>query len=68
MQGRGWKLWDALTDTLQADGILDAYDVDLSSTRPRRLATSPSTGLAAADILLVPMGASFLEFDRRGGF
>jgi len=40
MQGRGWKLWDALTDVLDDD----------------------------ADILLVPVGASFLEFDSTGRF
>ena len=44
MASRGWKLWDALTETLVADG------------------------LAAADILLVPFGASFLEFDSTGRF
>lgn len=27
MQGRGWKLWDALTDTLDADGVFDDYDL-----------------------------------------
>ena len=24
MQARGWKLWDALTEVLAADGLLDA--------------------------------------------
>lgn len=27
MQARGWKLWDALSDSLAASGILDRYDL-----------------------------------------
>ena len=34
MQGRGWKLWDALTDTLDADGVLDEYDLIFIDTPP----------------------------------
>ena len=67
MQARGWKLWDALSDTLAADGILDAYDVVFIDTPPA-LGYLTINGLAAADILLVPMGASFLEFDSTGRF
>ncbi|WP_212525627.1 AAA family ATPase [Actibacterium sp. MT2.3-13A] len=67
MQGRGWKLWDALTDTLAEDGLLDAYDVIFLDTPPA-LGYLTINGLAAADILLVPMGASFLEFDSTGRF
>ncbi|MEP3056431.1 AAA family ATPase [Ascidiaceihabitans sp.] len=67
MQGRGWKLWDALTETLEADGVLDAYDVIFIDTPPA-LGYLTINGLAAADILLVPMGASFLEFDSTGRF
>ena len=67
MQGRGWKLWDALTATLQADGVLDAYDVIFIDTPPA-LGYLTINGLAASDILLVPMGASFLEFDSTGRF
>ena len=67
MQGRGWKLWDALTDTLEADGILDAYDLVFIDTPPA-LGYLTINGLAAADILLVPVGASFLEFDSTGRF
>jgi chromosome partitioning protein len=67
MSGRGWKLWDALTDTLAQDGILDAYDVILLDTPPA-LGYLTINGLAAADLLLVPMGASFLEFDSTGRF
>lgn len=67
MQGRGWKLWDALTDTLAADGVLDAYDIVLIDTPPA-LGYLTINGLAAADILLVPLGASFLEFDSTGRF
>ena len=67
MQSRGWKLWDALSDGLAEDGMLDAYDVVFVDTPPA-LGYLTINGLAAADILLVPMGASFLEFDSTGRF
>ena len=67
MSGRGWKLWDALTETLEADGVLDRYDVIFIDTPPA-LGYLTINGLAAADILLVPLGASFLEFDSTGRF
>ena len=67
MQGRWWKLWDALTDTLDADDVLDDYDLIFIDTPPA-LGYLTINGLAAADILLVPMGASFLEFDSTGPF
>lgn len=67
MQSRGWKLWDALTDVLEADGILEAYDLVFLDTPPA-LGYLTINGLSAADILLVPFGASFLEFDSTGRF
>ncbi|KAG1650310.1 Iron-regulated protein FrpC [Nymphon striatum] len=67
MQGRGWKLWDALTDMFDADGVLDDYDVIFIDTPPA-LGYLTINGLSAADILLVPLGASFLEFDSTGRF
>ena len=67
MQARGWKLWDALTDRLDADGVLEAYDLVFIDTPPA-LGYLTINGLAAADILLVPLGASFLEFDSTGRF
>ncbi len=67
MQARGWKLWDALSDTLSASGILDRYDLIFLDTPPA-LGYLTINGLAAADILLVPLGASFLEFDSTGRF
>jgi len=67
MQARGWKLWDALTDSFAADGLLDQYDV-IFLDPPPALGYLTINGLAAADILLVPMGASFLEFDSTGRF
>jgi len=67
MQGRGWKLWDALTDILAQDGVLDRYDLIFLDTPPA-LGYLTINGLAAADILLVPTGASFLEFDSTGRF
>ncbi|MBE9640244.1 AAA family ATPase [Salipiger mangrovisoli] len=67
MQARGWKLWDALTESLEEDGLLDQYDVIFLDTPPA-LGYLTINGLAAADILLVPLGASFLEFDSTGRF
>ncbi|MEL7043381.1 MAG: AAA family ATPase [Pseudomonadota bacterium] len=67
MQARSWKLWDALTDRLEADGVLDDYDLVFIDTPPA-LGYLTINGLAAADILLVPFGASFLEFDSTGRF
>ena len=67
MAARGWKLWDALTDSLSADGVLDDYDVVFLDTPPA-LGYLTINGLAASDILLVPLGASFLEFDSTGRF
>jgi chromosome partitioning protein len=67
MQARGWKLWDALSESLEADGVLDAYDIIFIDTPPA-LGYLTINGLAAADILLVPLGASFLEFDSTGRF
>jgi chromosome partitioning protein len=63
--GRGWKLWDALIDGLETDGVLDQYDLVFLDTPPA-LGYLTINGLAAADILLVPLGASFLEFDSTG--
>jgi chromosome partitioning protein len=34
MAARGWKLWDALTDRLEADGVLDEYDIVFIDTPP----------------------------------
>jgi chromosome partitioning protein len=66
-QGRSWKLWDALNDMLEADGLLQKYDLIFLDTPPA-LGYLTINGLAAADMLLVPMGASFLEFDSTGRF
>ncbi len=67
MQSRGWKLWDAISDVLAQDQVLDAYDLVFIDTPPA-LGYLTINGLAAADILLVPLGASFLEFDSTGRF
>jgi chromosome partitioning protein len=67
MQARGWKLWDALSEVLAADGVLGAYDVVFLDTPPA-LGYLTINGLAASDILLVPVGASFLDFDSTGRF
>ena len=67
MQARGWMLWDALSDSLAESGLLDRYDLIFLDTPPA-LGYLTINGLAAADILLVPLGASFLEFDSTGRF
>lgn len=67
ISARGWKLWDALSEALADGGLLDAYDLIFLDTPPA-LGYLTINGLAAADILLVPTGASFLEFDSTGRF
>lgn len=67
MSARSWKLWDALADRLDADGVLEAYDLVILDTPPA-LGYLTINALAAADILLVPTGASFLEFESTGRF
>lgn len=67
MNARGWKLWDALADALAQGGLLDAYDLVFLDTPPA-LGYLSINGLSAADILLVPVGASFVEFDSTGRF
>ncbi|MHA3915823.1 AAA family ATPase [Halovulum sp. GXIMD14793] len=64
---RGWPLWDGLTNFLQDEGVLDNYDIVLLDTPPA-LGYLTINALAAADILLVPLGASFIEFDSTGRF
>ncbi|WP_339114781.1 AAA family ATPase [Thioclava sp. GXIMD2076] len=67
MQLRSWPLWDALSNALEDGGILDDYDLVFLDTPPA-LGYLTINALAAADILLVPLGASFLEFDSTGRF
>ncbi|KJZ18660.1 ATPase [Loktanella sp. S4079] len=67
MQLRSWALWDALSNALSGEGILEEYDIILLDTPPA-LGYLTINALAAADILLVPLGASFLEFDSTGRF
>lgn len=67
MSLRAWKLWEALGRAFERDGVLDAYDLVILDTPPA-LGYLTINGLAAADILLVPLGASFLEFDSTGRF
>lgn len=67
MQSRSWPLWDGLTNALETGGLLQEYDLVLLDTPPA-LGYLTINALAAADILLVPLGASFLEFDSTGRF
>jgi chromosome partitioning protein len=56
-----------LTNALETGGLLQEYDLVLLDTPPA-LGYLTINALAAADILLVPLGASFLEFDSTGRF
>lgn len=67
LQSRSWQLWDALTNALESESILDDYDIIFLDTPPA-LGYLTINALAAADILIVPLGASFLEFDSTGRF
>ena len=67
MQLPGWPLWDAVGGFLSGEGLLDDYDIVFLDTPPA-LGYLTINSLAAADILLVPLGASFLEFDSTGRF
>ncbi|MEM1128974.1 MAG: AAA family ATPase [Pseudomonadota bacterium] len=67
MSMRQWPLWDALSNFLENEAILKRYDVIMLDTPPA-LGYLTINALAAADILLVPLGASFLEFDSTGRF
>ena len=67
MQSRGWPLWDALTQALESAGVMEDYDIVMLDTPPA-LGYLTINALSAADILLVPLGASFLEFDSTGRF
>lgn len=64
---RNWPLWDALNNALTREQIVDEYDIIILDTPPA-LGYLTINALAAADILLVPLGASFLEFDSTGRF
>ena len=67
MRLRRWRLWDALTRFFEGDGILERYDVIIVDTPPA-LGYLTINALAAADILIVPLGASYLEFESTGRF
>ncbi|PZX14500.1 chromosome partitioning protein [Palleronia aestuarii] len=64
---RSWPLWDALSNALDGEGLLQDYDLVFLDTPPA-LGYLTINALAASDILLVPLGASFLEFDSTGRF
>ncbi|MFG6585527.1 AAA family ATPase [Sulfitobacter sp. 1A12779] len=64
---RHWALWDALSSALDLGGAMEEYDIILLDTPPA-LGYLTINALAAADIIMVPLGASFLEFDSTGRF
>ncbi len=67
MSLRNWALWDALGSFFDRDDVLQDYDLIFLDTPPA-LGYLTINALSAADILLVPLGASFLEFDSTGRF
>jgi chromosome partitioning protein len=67
MQLRRWRLWEAVARFFESDDLLGRYDVIIIDTPPA-LGYLTINALAAADILLVPLGASFLEFESTGRF
>lgn len=64
---RKWRLWDALARFFETDDLLKRYDVVVIDTPPA-LGYLTINALSAADILIVPLGASFLEFESTGRF
>ena len=64
---RRWRLWDALRRFLEADNLLENYDLVIIDTPPA-LGYLTINALSAADIVIVPLGASFLEFESTGRF
>lgn len=67
MRHRAWALWDALARFLEADGLTDRYDLVILDTPPA-LGYLTINALAAADIVMVPLGATFLDFAATGRF
>ncbi|WP_428928932.1 AAA family ATPase [Marinibacterium sp. SX1] len=64
---RSWQFWDALHAFLEDQRLLDDYDIIFIDTPPA-LGYLTINALSAADILLIPVGASFIEFDSTGRF
>lgn len=64
---RSWQFWDALRAFLEAQNLLSDYDIIIIDTPPA-LGYLTINALSAADILLIPVGASFIEFDSTGRF
>lgn len=67
MRHGSWPLWDALGRFLGDAGLLEAYDLVILDTPPA-LGYLTINALAAADIVVSPLSASFLDFDSTGRF
>ncbi len=64
---REWAFWDSVQNFLAEEGLLNDYDIIFIDTPPA-LGYLTINALSAADIMLIPVGASFIEFDSTGRF
>lgn len=64
---REWAFWEGVKNFLDHEGLLDDYDIVFIDTPPA-LGYLTINALSAADIMLIPVGASFIEFDSTGRF
>ncbi len=64
---RSWQFWDAVRAFLEDQNLLADYDLVFIDTPPA-LGYLTINALSAADILMIPVGASFIEFDSTGRF
>lgn len=64
---REWAFWESVQNFLRHERLLDDYDIIFIDTPPA-LGYLTINALSAADIMLIPVGASFIEFDSTGRF
>lgn len=67
LAARSWRPWDWLGAERRAGGLLEGYDLVVIDT-DASLGTLPVSGIAAADLLLVPTVATPESFAATGAF